>query len=252
MDLNADLGERSPGPGAEHPDAALLRVVTSASIAAGFHAGEPAHIRDTIRLCKTHGVVVGAHPGFRDGQFGRVEAPLSPEDAESLVVYQVAAVAALAAAEGVRLRHVKVHGALYHMAARDGALADAVARAVMLVDRALVVFAPPGSQMVLAAEALGLRVAREAFADRAYEPDGRLVPRGRPDALITDPDRAADRAVTMATRGTVTAADGSTLTLSPDTICVHGDSPGAEAMALRVRAALLAAGVALAAPAGAA
>ena len=175
IDLNADVGE---GIG---DDAGLLRLVTSANVAAGFHAGDPSVLRQTIRAARAGGVAVGAHPGFPDrANFGRLEMAVTPRDAEDLVLYQIAAVAGVAAAEGLRLQHVKPHGALYNMAARDAALADAIARAIAAFDATLILFGLPGSALLEAGRAAGLRVAAEAFADRAYEADGSLVSRTKP------------------------------------------------------------------------
>ena len=180
IDLNADVGE-SFGSHSIGCDAGLLQSVTSASIAAGFHGGDPSVLRDTIRLAKEHGVAVGAHPGFPDlVGFGRREMRVSPREAEDFVLYQVAAVAGVARAEGVTLRHVKPHGALYNMAARDPALASAIARAVASLDRSLILYGLPHSELLKAARAAGLRVAAEGFADRAYERDGSLMARNRP------------------------------------------------------------------------
>jgi UPF0271 protein len=238
IDLNADVGE-SGGL-----DAALMRSITSANIAAGLHAGDPSVLRRTITLAKAHGVAVGAHPGFPDREgCGRRELIVTAQEAEDFILYQIAAVAGVAAAEGVRLQHVKAHGALYNMAARDAALADALARAVAVFDRSLMLFAPPDSQMVHAGRALGLRVVTEAFADRAYEPDGRLVPRSRPGAVIDDAGVVAARAVRLATDRTVAAIDGSLIICEADTLCVHSDTPRADAIAAAIRAGLQAAGV---------
>jgi UPF0271 protein len=243
IDLNADLGE-SFGAYSLGDDAALLKAVTSANIAAGFHGGDPSVLRRTLRLAKANGVAVGAHPGFSDlAGFGRREIHMSPSEAEDLILYQIAAVAGVASTEGLRLQHVKAHGALFNMAATDRPLADAVARAVLAFDRSLVLFAPPDSEMSAAADRLGLRVAVEAFADRAYEPDGRLVSRAQPGAVIADVQTVVARAVRLATERTIVARDGSTLTLAADTICVHGDTPGAAELAASVRRGLESAGV---------
>lgn len=245
IDLNADLGE-SFGAYSLGDDAALLKAVTSASIAAGFHAGDPSVLRRTLRLAKANGVAVGAHPGFPDlVGFGRRELHMAPDEAEDLILYQIAAVAGVAAAEGLRLQHVKAHGALFNMAATDRPLADALARAVFAFDRSLLLFASPDSEMTAAADRVGLRVAVEAFADRAYEPDGRLVSRQRPGAVIDDERTVVARAVRLATERTLVAADGSPLTLEADTVCVHGDTPKAAALAAAVRRGLERAGVAV-------
>ena len=225
-------------------DAALMRSITSTNVAAGFHAGDPSVLRNTIRLAKASGVAVGAHPGFPDlVGFGRRELRLTPRDAEDCVLYQVAAVAGVAAAENARLQHVKPHGALYNMAARDAALAAAIARAVAAFDRSLILFGPPDSELLKAGYAAGLRVAAEGFADRAYEPDASLASRLKPGSLIDDPEVVVARAVRMATDRTVVAVDGSVLRLDVDTICVHGDTPGCDQLAAKLRAGLEAAGI---------
>lgn len=243
IDLNADVGESFGAYTIGH-DAGLMRSITSANVAAGFHAGDPSVLRSTIRSAKAHGVAVGAHPGYPDlAGFGRRGMQLTAGDAEDLVLYQIAAVAGVAAAEGVRLQHVKPHGALYHAAAADPVLAAAVVRATAAFDRGLVLVGPPDSALLVAAAAAGLRVAAEGFADRAYEADGTLVARSRASAVLRDVEEIVARAVRMATQKVVTAVDGSTLTLDVQTICVHSDTPGADRMAERLRAALTAAGI---------
>jgi UPF0271 protein len=247
IDLNADVGE-SFGAYVIGHDAALLKVVTSASIAAGFHGGDPSVLRATVRLAKAHGVAIGAHPGFADpAGFGRREMKLAPHEAEDLVLYQLAAVAGVAAAEGVGLQHVKPHGALYNMAASDAALAAAIARAVSAFDSKLIVFGPPGSALLGEAAAVGLRVAAEGFGDRAYEPDGHLVSRQRPHAVIHDPASVVSRVVQMVKDRTVTAVDGTLIPLMVETICIHSDTAGADVLAAALRAGLEAAGIGVAA-----
>jgi 5-oxoprolinase (ATP-hydrolysing) subunit A len=243
VDLNADLGE-SFGAWTLGDDAAVMGSITSANVACGYHAGDPEVMRRTVRMARDAGVAVGAHPGLPDlVGFGRREMRVTPREAAGLVLYQVGALAAIARAEGLVLQHVKPHGALYNMAARDRALADAIAGAVRTFDRGLILFALAGSALVAAGEAAGLRVASEVFADRAYEPDGSLAPRGSVGAVIPDADRVIDRAIEMARDGRVTATTGSSITVRADTICVHGDTPGAAALARRLRAALEDAGV---------
>lgn len=247
IDLNADVGE-SFGAYSLGADAALMRSITSASIAAGFHAGDPSVLRRTITLAKSHGVAIGAHPGFPDlVGFGRRELQVAPAEAEDFVLYQIAAVAGVAAAEGVKLQHVKPHGALFNMAVRDAALAAAIAKAVAAFDRSLILFGLPGSELISAGRAAGLRVAAEIFADRAYEPDGSLAPRSRPGSVIHDAGAVASRAVRMVTERVVDAVDGTIVPLDADTICVHGDTPGAAQLAAGLRARLVAAGVTVAA-----
>jgi UPF0271 protein len=227
-------------------DTEVLASVSSANIACGYHAGDPAVMRRTVRSARDAGVAVGAHPGLPDLLgFGRREMRVQPADVEDMVLYQVGALAALAAAEGVRLRHVKAHGALYNMAARDVSLASAIARSVAAFDRDLLLFGLAGSVLLEAGRDAGLRVASEGFADRAYEPDGSLTPRSRPGAVIDDPDRVVERAVRMVTQGRVTATDGSEVALQVDTLCTHGDTPGAQALVRRLRAGLESQGVAV-------
>jgi UPF0271 protein len=245
IDLNADVGESFGAYTIGH-DAALMASITSANIAAGFHAGDPSVLRATVRLAKAHGVAVGAHPGFPDlAGFGRRELHVTPREAEDFILYQIAAVAGVAAAEGAPLTHVKAHGALFNMAARDRPLADALARAVAAFDRSLRLFVPPHSEMIDAAAALGLPIAIEVFADRAYEADGRLASREKPGAVIHDADAVVTRAVALIADRTVIALDGSRLRLDADTMCIHGDTPGAERLAAAVRAGLEAAGIAV-------
>ena len=243
VDLNADVGE-SFGAYSIGDDAALMKFITSANIAAGFHGGDPSVLRETIRQAKTHGVAVGAHPGFPDlVGFGRRELNVTPKEAEDFVLYQVAAVAGVAAAEGVAMQHVKPHGALFNMAVRNAELSAAIARAVAAIDRSLILFGLPGSEILNAGRAAGLRVAAEVFADRAYEPDGSLASRRKPGSVIHDPDAVVARAVRMVTDRTVVATDGSVVRLDADTMCVHGDTPGSDELAAKIRAGLEAAGV---------
>jgi UPF0271 protein len=243
LDLNADVGE-SFGPYSIGDDASLIPLVTSANVAAGFHGGDPSVLRTTIRLAKQHGVAVGAHPGFPDlAGFGRRPMHLSPTALEDAVLYQVVAVAGVAASEGLRLQHVKAHGALYNMAAADRAMADAFCRAVAAVSNTLVVIGPPQSALVDAAMAAGLPAAAEGFADRAYQPDGALAPRGVAGAVIDDPAAVAARVLRMVREQRVTATDGADLPLAVETVCIHGDTPGAASIARRLRDTLQAAGV---------
>jgi UPF0271 protein len=250
IDLNADVGEHDDAAAAAL-EASLLRTVTSVNIACGFHAGGPDLMRRTLALARDAGVSPGAHPGFRDAEgFGRRDLPASPRAVENLVAYQVGALAALARCEGVALAHVKPHGALYNQSARDASLARAVAAAVRMIDPALAIVALAGSALAEAAATAGLRVVAEGFVDRAYRGDGSLVPRGQPGALLTDPRHAAERAVALARDGRVAAIDGTILSLRVETLCVHGDTPGALAMARAARDALEAAGLTVAASPG--
>jgi UPF0271 protein len=238
IDLNADVGE-SIGD-----DQGVIPVVSSANIACGFHAGTPAIMRTTVQLSKRHGVAVGAHPSFRDPEgFGRREMHVDAADLEALVEYQIRALAEIASTDGVRLSHVKPHGALYNMAARDVGVADAIARAVRGVDPSLVLFGLSGSELIAAGRRAGLRVASEVFADRGYNPDGSLSQRGTPGAVLSDVSEVVRRAVRMATDQEVATVDGATIRVAADTICIHGDTPGAAALARAVRSALAAAGI---------
>ncbi|MQA29999.1 MAG: 5-oxoprolinase subunit PxpA [Luteitalea sp.] len=249
VDLNADVGE-SFGAYTIGDDAAVMPWITSANVAAGFHAGDASVLRRTIRLAREHGVAVGAHPGFPDlSGFGRRELRVTPADAEDFVLYQIAAVAGVAAAEGVSIRHVKPHGALFNMAARDRDLAAAIARAVAAFDARLILFGLAGSSLLDEGRKAGLRVAAEVFADRAYRPDGSLVPRGSASAMVSDETEIVNRAIRMVNRRTVAAIDGTEIDVSADTICLHGDMPGAAARAATLRHALESAGISVCAPA---
>jgi len=224
VDLNADVGEECG------QDAALMRCITSANVACGVHAGSLATMRDTVALAKEHGVAVGAHPSFPDReQFGRREMQLRSVEIEDLVIRQIEALASVALNAGIRLMHVKPHGALYNVAVRDRRVADAIAGAVASIDRSLVLVGLPRSELVAAGRAAGLQTAGEAFADRAYRADGTLVPRTEPGAVIHDPEQVLARVTGLAARSDV------------ETICVHGDTPGAAELASKIRAALEAA-----------
>ena len=243
VDLNADVGE-SFGAWSLGQDPALMSSITSASVACGFHAGDPGVMRATVALALEHGVAVGAHPGFPDlAGFGRRELQVSPRDVEDFVVYQIGALAGIAAAQGVRLQHVKPHGALFNMAVRDAALAAAIARAVAMIDKSMILFGLPGSELVAAGLRAGLRTACEVFADRAYRPDGTLVPRQEEGAVIHDAGEVEARVIGMVRDQAVQAVDGTRVPRTVDTICVHGDTPGAAELAARIRSALEKAGV---------
>lgn len=246
IDLNADVGE-SFGPYTIGADADVLPHVTSANVACGGHGGDPSVMRRTVRLAVDCGASPGAHPGYADLMgFGRRDIAMDPQEVEDLVVYQIGALAGVAAAEGAQLGHVKPHGALYNRAARDRPLADAIARAVRAVDRRLILFGGSGSCLVEAGEALGLRTAAEVFADRAYRADGSLVSRREPGAVLTDPATVAERALRLIEHGEVAAITGEVIRLRRDTICLHGDTPGAGDLAAALRARLEEAGVRLA------
>jgi len=243
IDINCDMGE-SFGAWTMGADAEVMPNITSANIACGAHAGDPGVMRRTVRRAKQHGISVGAHPGFADLQgFGRREFQADPGEVEDSLIAQIGALAAIARAEGVALRHAKAHGALYNMAARDRRLADAIARAITAVDPSLIMFGLPKSPMIDAGVAAGLRVAAEGFADRTYEPDGSLTPRSRPGAVVHDATLVVERAVRMVRDGVVLTAAGGEVALKVETICVHGDTPGAPELTRRIRAGLEAAGI---------
>jgi len=247
VDLNCDMGE-SFGPWELGADATIMPHISSANIACGAHAGDPKAMRATLRLARQHGVACGAHPGFADrAGFGRREIPTTPAEAGDLLLCQLGALHAIAMSEGVRLAHVKAHGALYNMAARDRALADAIASAVAAFDRSLTFFGLAGSVMLDAGRRAGLTVAAEGFADRAYEPDGALTPRSVAGSVIDDVHVVVARAVTMVREKRVRARNGADIRLDVDTLCVHGDTPGAERLAAALRAGLEHAGVRVAA-----
>ena len=246
VDLNCDMGE-SFGRWELGADAAIMPHISSANIACGAHAGDPAVMRRTLRLAAQHRVACGAHPGFADlAGFGRKEIPTTAQEAADLVLYQLGALAAIAAGEGVRLHHVKAHGALYNMAARDRTLSEAMASAVSSFDRNLVFFGLAGSSMLDAGRSAGLTVAAEGFADRSYEADGSLTSRSVAGAVIHDVEVVVERAVAMVRDGRVTTRTGSEIPIHVDTICVHGDTPGADRLAAALRAGLEHAGVCIA------
>lgn len=243
VDINCDMGE-SFGRWELGADAAVMPHISSANIACGAHAGDTSVMRKTMRLALQHGVACGAHPGFADlSGFGRREIPTTPTEAADLVLYQLGALSAIAASEGVRLRHVKAHGALYNMAARDRSLADAIAAAIAGFDRTLVFFGLAGSGMLDAGRNAGLDVAAEGFADRSYEPDGSLTSRTIPGSVIHDVTEVVARAERMVREGRVRARNGADIALRVDTLCVHGDTPGADLLAASLRAGLEASGV---------
>lgn len=238
VDLNCDLGEGAGN------DEALMRLATSANIACGGHAGDRATMLATLKLARLHGVAAGAHPGFADREhFGRRELALATEEIVKLVDGQVRDLQALAHETGVVLTHVKPHGALYNMAARDARVADAIAEAVAGVDARLWLFGLAGGELLKAGQARGLRVAAEVFADRTYQPDGTLTPRSRPGALLTDKDAMTAQVLRMIRDGVVRAVDGGDVPIIADTVCLHGDGAHAVEFATTLRAALGAAGV---------
>lgn len=238
IDLNCDMGE-----GIGH-DAALLSSVTSANIACGTHAGNEAVMRETVRAAVREGVAIGAHPGYEDrANFGRREMNLPPDHLRAQIEEQLHTLSEIVQNEGGQMTHVKPHGALYNQAALDGGIAETIAETVHDFDPSLYLVGLAGSELIAAGRRAGLRVAREGFADRSYRADGTLIPRNEPDALITDPEIAARRAVEMASSARVLSDDGAEITLEIDTICIHGDSPGAPALARQLRAALREAGI---------
>jgi len=243
VDLNADLGE-----GSGH-DNELFELISSASIATGFHAGDSDTMHAAVCAAKEHGVAVGAHPSFFDREnFGRKELKMSKEEVFDAVAYQLGIFQAIASALDVRPNHVKPHGALYNMAVRDPELADAIARAIKSVDPKLILFAPDNSELARAGEAHGLQIGREIFADRNYLNDGWLVPRTRPDALLRDPEEAAQRVLRMLREGKVRSVEGRDVDVRGETICVHGDTPGAVEFGRELRMQLEHEGVKISAP----
>lgn len=243
VDLNADLGE-----GAGH-DEEVLEFISSANIACGFHAGDPTSILESIRMAHELKVAVGAHPSFPDRvNFGRKEMSLPPAEIYSSVTYQLGAFQALAHAAGAEMNHVKAHGALYNMAARDRSLAEVIVNAVFAFDPKFILFVPPGSVFERAAEERGLQIAREVFADRNYMPDGTLVSRSSPDAFVHDPIEAAERVIRMLREQKVRAINGVDVPVAVETICVHGDNPGAVEFVQKLRARLASEEVIIAAP----
>jgi UPF0271 protein len=245
IDLNADLGEGF-GVWRLGDDLALLDIVTSANVACGFHAGDPVTIRRTCAAAVDRGVTIGAQVSYRDlAHFGRREMDTEPEELCAEVLYQLAAVDGIAKAMGGRVSYIKPHGALYNRICRDEVQAAAVIDAVADYDPSLPVLTLPGSAVHAVAAAAGVPTVNEAFADRAYTPEGALVSRREPGAVIHDPAAVADRACRMAVQGSVTAVDGSSVPVSARSICVHGDTPDAVRLAQAVRDALLAAGVVL-------
>lgn len=244
-DLNADLGE-SYGRWTLGDDGAMLDVVTSANVACGFHAGDPATLLRTVRCAAARGVVVGAQVAYPDlAGFGRRYMDIAPADLTAAVLYQIGALDGICRAAGVRVRYVKPHGALYHSVARHEAQAAAVVEAVASYDVALPILGLPDSVLLRRAAAAGLVTVAEAFVDRGYRADATLVPRDQPGALVDDPARAAERAVRLVRDGTIVSVAGEAVSVSAKSLCVHGDSPGAVALARAVRSALDDAGISL-------
>ncbi|KAB7623753.1 LamB/YcsF family protein [Verminephrobacter eiseniae] len=246
IDLNSDVGE-SYGRYQLGDDAAVLDHVSSANVACGMHAGDPSTIATTVGLALARGVAIGAHPGFADLQgFGRRPMQLAPDALYHLVLYQIGALQAFCTAAGTRLAHVKAHGALYNMAVRDSAMAHAICCAVRAVDARLIFYGLAGSELVRTARAAGLTVAEEVFADRSYQDDGSLTPRTDPRAMITDIQQSVEQVLRMVRSGLVRSVHGVDVPVRPDTLCIHGDQPGAAQFAQAIRAALEAEGIAIA------
>lgn len=246
IDLNSDMGEHETPDGLAI-DAALMPFITSVNIACGGHAGTPALMRRTAHLAAEHGIAIGAHPGLPDPEhFGRVERIVAPDDIEALVARQIDILAEVLDRDGLTLTHVKPHGALYNKAARDSDIAQAIVRAVQAVDRTLLLYALAGSELVTAAQAAGLTVVNEAFADRVYRADGRLVPRSERGAVL-ETEAAVRRQLHQLMKGVVTSVEGASLRIQADSLCLHSDTPQAVVLARMVRQELDAAGILVAA-----
>jgi UPF0271 protein len=243
IDLNCDMGE-SFGAWSMGNDLGILPYVTSANIACGFHGGDPATMRKTVAAAIQHGVALGAHPGLPDlVGFGRRAMQITPQEAYDMVVVQVGALAGVAASQGGRLHHVKAHGALYNMAAKQPELANAIAQAVFDVDSSLVFYALASSALVQAGQEAGLTVAQEVFGDRSYQSDGSLTPRTQPNAMIEDATVSIRQVLRMITEGKIATVQGVDIAVKADTLCLHGDQPDAVAFAKSIRLALQEAGV---------
>jgi UPF0271 protein len=243
LDFNCDLGE---GCGS---DAAIVPLISSASIACGGHAGDAMTMRETAGLCMQHGVAIGAHPSFEDPvNFGRSELPLPPAEIHALVTRQIARLASVCSEAGAKLHHVKPHGALYNLAARERTVADAIASAIHAFDPALILYGLSGSCLTDAGNSIGLRVAHEVFAERAYDADGQLAPRGTPGAVIDDLEASLSQVRLLLRDGVVIARDGANVRLRADTLCLHGDRADAAGFALALRKTLEAEGIVIRTP----
>lgn len=243
IDMNCDLAE-SFGAYRIGMDEEILPYITSANLACGFHASDPVVMAEAVAACKENQVAVGAHPGYPDLQgFGRRNMQLAPQEVKAMVMYQIGALQAFCKANGMTMQHVKPHGALYNMAGKDPGLAEAVCEAVAEVDPKLILLAQAGSELQRAGEALHLKVAREIFADRAYEEDGSLVARSKPGAMITDEEEAIRRVVTMIREGKTTTITGKEIPIQADSVCVHGDGPKALLFVQKLRQAFAAEGI---------
>ena len=245
IDLNCDLGE-SYGAYRLGMDEEIIPLISSANVACGLHAGDFNTMAKTVKLCGENGISMGAHPGFPDLQgFGRRNMNLSLAEVRNLITYQVGALAAFCRSAGVRLRHVKPHGALYNMAAKNAELAKAICQGIYSFDTSLILLGLSGSEMLKQAKEIGLPYAAEVFADRAYEDDGTLVARSKPGAMITDEDEAVRRVIRMILEHKVTSISGKEIEICPDSVCVHGDSPKALLFVNKIRSALEAEGIAI-------
>jgi UPF0271 protein len=248
IDLNCDMGE-SYGAWKMGADAGVMPYISSANIACGFHAGDPATIRKTVRLAVDQGVAIGAHPSLPDLMgFGRRAMRISPQDMYDLVIYQAGAVEAFARAAGVKLHHVKCHGALYNMAAMDEGLSEAMVRAVRDLGSGVILYALSGSTNFAIAKKSAAPVAGEVFADRGYSDDGTLAPRDKPGGLIEDPQASVKQVLGMIEEGYVTSLSGKRVPVAADTLCLHGDQPGAVTFAKTLRETFKERGIAVAAP----
>lgn len=246
VDLNSDLGE-SFGSYKIGMDEEIIKYVSSVNVACGYHAGDPLVMAKTVKAAKEAGIAVGAHPGYPDlVGFGRRNMVCSPAEVKAYVMYQMGALQAFTKAAGIPLQHVKPHGALYNMAAKDEKLAMAIAEGIAEVDSSVILMGLAGSKMLEAGKKCGLRVASEVFADRAYQADGSLVPRSQPGAVIHDTDEAIARTIRMVKEGKVTAITGEEVEIAADSICVHGDNPSALAFVEAIRAKLIEEGVTIA------
>jgi 5-oxoprolinase (ATP-hydrolysing) subunit A len=245
LDLNCDMGE-SFGAWKMGNDHAIMPYVTSANIACGYHGGDAGVMRETVACALEHGVAIGAHPGLPDLQgFGRRLMQLTEQEAYDIVVAQIGTLSGVAASQGTRLNHVKAHGMLYNMAVKNETLARGIARAVHDVDKTLIFFGLPGSELLKQGQALGLKTASEVFGDRSYQADGSLTPRNKPGAMITDANEAISQVLRMVKDGVVIAQDDSPVQVKADTLCLHGDQPDAVEFAKAIRLALRDAGIAV-------
>jgi UPF0271 protein len=243
IDLNCDMGEGCGN------DAELMKFISSANIACGFHAGNRATMTETVELAIAHNVAIGGHPGYRDlANFGRTAMSLPTKEVFAIVVEQIEELREVCKDRGASLHHVKPHGALYNQAAKDSELAASIAEAVASVGRDLILYGLSGSALISEAESIGLKTASEVFADRTYQSDGSLTPRTQPDALITERERAVEQALQMIRSGTVTATTGETVSIRADTLCIHGDGEHAVEYAKAIREALAIAGVSVVSP----